>query len=65
MTTTANESFKALYQRGVTDGMEVALRLLLGREAEGGVPFAGPLTVETFEWASAALTAVEATKEAR
>lgn len=60
---TAEESFKALYQRGVTDGMEIALSLLLGRESHGGIPFQGPLSPEAQNWAMAALAAIKATQK--
>lgn len=54
----AEESLKALYSKGVGDGMETALSLLLGRETDGVQGFQGPLSPEAQNWAMTALAAI-------
>jgi hypothetical protein len=56
--TAAEEQLKALYQKGVTDGMETALSLLLGRKTDGVEGFQGPLSPEAQNWAMSALAAI-------
>lgn len=58
----AQESLKTLYSKGVADGMEIALSLLLGRRTSGGEPYRGNLDPGAAEWAMAALAAIHETK---
>lgn len=62
--TAAQESLKALYSKGVQDGMETTLSLLLGRETDGVRGFQGPLSPEAQNWALTALAAIHASRQA-
>lgn len=62
MTTVADRALKDLYGKGVADGMEITLSLLLGRESHGGRPFQGPLSPEAQDWATRALEAIHAAR---
>jgi hypothetical protein len=61
--TAADQALKDLYAKGVGDGMEIALSLLLGRESHGGIPFQGPLSPEAQNWAMTALAALHAARK--
>lgn len=43
------------YAEGISDGIEMALRLLLGESTDGAAPFTGPMTPECESWARDAL----------
>ena len=57
------EAVKEVYQRGVIDGMETTLCLLLGRKTDGVDGYPGRLNQSAQEWAERALTAVQGAKE--
>jgi hypothetical protein len=59
----SQESLKELYGKGVTDGMEIVLSLLLGRESHGGIPYQGRLDPAAQNWAMDALAAIHATRK--
>ena len=51
------------YRRGLIDGYETTLRLLLGQPDSDGVPYTGPaLPPEAEAWARQALARIEAAK---
>lgn len=48
------------YRRGLQDGTEIALKLMLGREQFGAKPAPAPLPEPLREWAERALARIEA-----
>lgn len=62
MLTAAEEAAKLLYKKGVTDGMEIAYSLLLGRRVNGGETYKGRLELGAAEWAMENLAAIHALK---
>lgn len=56
---TPEQRARELYAKGVQDGMETTLTLLLGRDAGGGVPYQGNLNQSAREWAEAALARIQ------
>jgi hypothetical protein len=57
------EAARLVYKNGIADGMEIALKLMLGQEAEGGIPFKGPLSADAQNYAMAALAAIGKTRK--
>lgn len=55
------EARKRDYGAGLTDGVKIALKMLLGHESEtGGPPFKGALSDEARNWAEAVLANMDA-----
>ncbi len=48
-----------IYGDGIQDGFEIVLRLILGEEAAGGVPYSGPVPDELRHWAQSALDKIK------
>lgn len=60
LATAHRQSLATTYRDGLRDGITMTLTLLLGREADGGVPYRGELPAGAREWAEGALAAVGA-----
>jgi len=63
ITTETEEMLHQIYRDGLADGMEITLKLLLGRPTNGGTPCPQPLSVAIEDWALRALHNIKVVRD--